>query len=214
MAVVEPYSFTDLARLAQSVDRIVRAGGIVAVPTETFYGLGANPFDERAVDRLICLKGRADGKPILVLIGERAQLASLTDEVSPVADLLMGAFWPGPLTILFQARSTLPRNLTAGTGTVGVRRTSCRPLAELLALCGPLTGTSANRAGGSPARQAAQVLEEVGTGVDLIIDAGATPGGLPSTVIDARKTARLIREGAVTRQMLLNVLETRGLSLA
>ncbi|MGQ0667796.1 MAG: L-threonylcarbamoyladenylate synthase [Nitrospiraceae bacterium] len=214
MAVFESYSSSDLPRLAQSVSRIVHAGGIVALPTETYYGLGANPFDEQAIDRLLRLKERADGKPILVLIGERAQLVSLASEISPVANLLMDAFWPGPLTILFPAHPSLPHNLTAGTGTVGVRLSSCRPLIELLASCGPLTGTSANRAGGHPAQEAAQVLHELGPAIDLIIDAGPTSGGLPSTVVDAREPVRLIREGAITRQMLQNVLQTRGLSLA
>jgi len=184
------------------------------VPTETFYGLGVNPFDEHAVDRLLQLKGRTDGKPILVLIGQRAQLPSLVRRISSVANLLMDAFWPGPLTIVFPVGNSLPHNLTAGTGTVGVRLSSCRPLAELLTICGPLTGTSANRVGGSPAREAHQVQDAMGKDVDLIIDAGPTPGGLPSTVVDARRTVRLIREGAITRQMLQNVLQTRGMSLA
>lgn len=214
MAFIESYSSTNLTHLSQSVSRIVRVGGIVALPTETYYGLGVNPFDERAVDRLLGLKERTDGKPILVLIGERGQLAALASQVPSVAALLMDAFWPGPLTIIFPAHPSLPRNVTAGTGTVGVRLSSCRPLADLLAICGPLTGTSANRAGGLPAREATEVQDAMGRDVDLIVDAGPTPGGLPSTVVDARDTVRLIRPGAITRQMLQNVLQTHGRSLA
>jgi L-threonylcarbamoyladenylate synthase len=213
MALIESYSSSAVTRLSQSINRIVRAGGIVAVPTETYYGLGVSPFDERAVDRLLGLKARTDGKPILVLIGERRQLSMLTSQVSSVAHLLMDAFWPGPLTIVFPAHPSLPHNLTAGTGTVGVRLSSCRPLVELLDICGPLTGTSANRAGGLPARDAKEVQDAMGQDIDLILDAGPTPGGLPSTVVDARDTVRLIRAGAITRQMLQNVLQTRGLSL-
>jgi len=137
----------------------------------------------------------------------------LAADVSPLADFLMDALWPGPLTILFPAHASLPRRLTAGTGTVGIRLSSCRPLTELLALCGPLTGTSANRAGGHPAHEAAQVRDAFGAEIDLIIDAGPAPGGPPSTVVDAREAVRVIREGAVTRQMLQNVLQTRGLSV-
>ena len=213
MAVIERYSPSDLPRLARSVIQIVGDGGIVAVPTETYYGLGVDPFNQQAVDRLLQLKGRGDGKPILVLIGKRAQLLMLVQNIPPVATVLMDAFWPGPLTILFAAHSSLPHNLTAGTGTVGVRLSSCRALVELLSVAGPLTGTSANRAGGSPAQVAGQVQASLGDDIDLIVDAGPTPGGLPSTVVDARDAVRVVREGAVTRQMLQNVLQKRGVTL-
>lgn len=214
MAAIEPYSHSDLSLLSQRVDAIVRRGGIVAIPTETFYGLGVNPFDEEAVDRLLRVKGRGDGKPILVLIGSLEQLPCVTRIVSPVARILIDAFWPGPLTLLFPALPSLPGNLTAGTGMVGVRLSSCEPLVELLRRIGPLTGTSANRTGRPPAQTARMVEEELGRDVDAIIDAGSTAGGLPSTVIDVRQPIRVIREGAVTRQMIQNVLQTHGISLA
>ena len=214
MAAIEPYSHSNLQLLSQRVDVIVRRGGIVAIPTETFYGLGVNPFDEQAVDRLLRVKGRGDGKPILVLIGSLEQLPRLTRIVSPIARILIDAFWPGPLTLLFPALPSLPGNLTAGTGMVGVRLSSCEPLAELLRRIGPLTGTSANRADRPPAQTARMVEEELGQDVDAIIDAGSTAGGLPSTVIDVRQPIRVIREGAVTRQMIQNVLQTHGISLA
>lgn len=214
MAAIEPYSHSDLSLLSQRVDAIVRRGGIVAIPTETFYGLGVNPFDEEAVDRLLRVKGRGDGKPILVLIGSLEQLPCVTRIVSPVARILIDAFWPGPLTLLFPALPSLPGNLTAGTGMVGVRLSSCGPLVELLRRIGPLTGTSANRTGRPPAQTARMVEEELGRDVDAIIDAGSTAGGLPSTVIDVRQPIRVIREGAVTRQMIQNVLQTHGISLA
>jgi len=213
MALIELYSSSDFPRLSRSVSQIVHDGGIVAVPTETYYGLAVNPFNKQAVDRLLRLKGRTDGKPILVLIGQRAQLSLLVREVSSIATCLMDAFWPGPLTILFAAHSSLPHNLTAGTETVGVRLSSCRPLVDLLAICGPLTGTSANRVGDPPAQEANQVRNALGKDIDLIVDAGPTPGGLPSTVVDARATARVVREGAITRQMLQNVLQRRGMQL-
>lgn len=213
MAAIEIYSPLTLPRLARSVNRIIQDGGIVAVPTETYYGLGVNPFNEQAIDRLLRLKGRADGKPILVLIGQRAQLTTLARDITPAASLLMDAFWPGPLTILFAAQPSLPHNLTADTGTVGMRLSSCGPLVELLGTVGPLTGTSANPTGNFPAQTARQVQEALGDGLDLIVDAGATPGGPPSTVVDARDAVRVVREGAVTRQMLQNVLQTRGISL-
>lgn len=214
MAVIERYSQSIVPRLAQSVSRIIRGGGVVALPTETYYGLAVDPFNEHAVDRLLRLKGRAEGKPILVLIGRPAQLPLLVRAISPVASLLIDRFWPGPLTILFDAHPSLPHNLTAGTGTVGVRLSSCGPLVELLAVAGPVTGTSANRGGELPAQDAGQIEATLGSEIDLIIDAGSAPGGRPSTVVDARDAVRMIREGPVTRQMLQNVLQTRGLSLS
>jgi L-threonylcarbamoyladenylate synthase len=213
MSEILPYIAGETFRVSDQVKQAVARGDIVAVPTETYYGLGVNPFDRQAVDRLLRVKGRQDGKPILVLIGHRGQLSMLVQEVSRAASLLMDRFWPGPLTILFTAASSLPSNLTAGTGTIGVRLSSCGPLAELLAVTGPLTGTSANRAGDSPAHNASQVQDSLGQDLSLIIDAGPTPGGPPSTVIDAREPVCVIREGAVTRQMLQDVLETDGISL-
>ncbi len=214
MTVVEQFSMSsEPAWLGETVGPVVHRGGIVALPTETFYGLGTDPFDVRAVERLLAIKGRPDNKPILVLIGERAQLTLLVREVSPCAALLMDHFWPGALTIVFPALPSLPLPLTAGTRTVGVRCTSCSPLARLLRAVGPLTGTSANRAGGVPARTAGEVQEALGQDIDLILDAGQTPGGLPSTIVEARDVVRLIREGAVSRQDLHTVLQPRGVTL-
>lgn len=213
MSEIIPYRASESRRLSTVVARTVARGGVVGLPTETYYGLGVNPFDPQAVDRLLRIKGRPDGKPILLLIGAREQLSLLTETITPAATILMDAFWPGPLTILFPARSSLPANLTAGSGTVGIRLTSCDSLREILKQAGPLTGTSANRSGAPPVTTATAVLEGLGSNIDLVIDAGPTPGGPPSTVIDARESVRVIREGAVTRQMLQNVLETRGISL-
>jgi L-threonylcarbamoyladenylate synthase len=213
MSEILPYRTSESRRLSAVVAQTVAHGGVVGLPTETYYGLGVNPFDPQAVDRLLRIKGRPDGKPILLLIGAREQLSLLTETITSVATILMDAFWPGPLTILFPARPSLPVNLTAGSGMVGIRLTSCEPLREILKQAGPLTGTSANRSGAPPVTTASAVADELGADIDLVIDAGPTPGGPPSTVIDARERVRVIREGAITRQMLQNVLETRGLSL-
>ncbi|MDH4097630.1 MAG: L-threonylcarbamoyladenylate synthase, partial [Nitrospira sp.] len=180
MSEILPYVAGDVLQLLNRVKQVVADGGIVAVPTETYYGLAVNPFDQQAVDRLLRIKGRAEGKPILVLIGNPGQLSMLVQEVSRAAALLMEKFWPGPLTILFTAAPLLPNNLTAGTGTIGVRFSSCSPLTELLTVTGPLTGTSANRAGDSPAQDASRIQESLGQDIALIIDAGPTPGGPPS----------------------------------
>jgi len=204
---------TTSQRVADLVHQTVRRGGIVAIPTDTYYGLGVDPFNEPAVERVVDVKGRSEGKPILVLIGSPEQLPLLTQVVPPAAKILIEAFWPGPLTILFPALPSLPHNLTAGTGLVGLRLSSCAPLNTLLCLVGPLTGTSANRADRPPAQTAQMVAHEFEEEVDLVVDVGMTPGGLPSTVIDAQQPIRIIRDGAVARQKIQDVLQTHGISL-
>ena len=213
MAPIESYSPSTVERLSRQVASVLQRSGLVAIPTETFYGLGVNPFDARALDRLRAVKGREDAKPILVLVASINDLSAFVEQVSPAASLLIEGFWPGPLTILFPARASLPRALTAGTGLVGMRLSSCRSLCELLTRVGPLTGTSANRAGAAPARTAEAVQQALGDAVDLILDAGPTPGGLPSTVVDAHHSLRIVREGAIERSVIEARLHQRGFSL-
>lgn len=213
MAPIESYSPATVERLSRQVALVIQRSGLVAIPTETFYGLGVNPFDARAVDRLRAVKGREDAKPILVLVGSVNDLSSFVEHVPPVASILIEVFWPGPLTILFPARASLPLALTAGTGLVGIRLSSCQPLCELLTRVGPLTGTSANRAGAAPARTAETVQQALGDAVDLILDAGPTPGGLPSTVVHAHDSLRIVREGVIARSVIEARLQQRGFSL-
>ncbi|MBM4125184.1 MAG: Sua5/YciO/YrdC/YwlC family protein, partial [Nitrospira sp.] len=115
----------------EDVAQVIRQGGVVALPTESFYAIGASPFDEAAVQRVGRIKGRGQDKPLLVLIAEPAQLEGLVAEVTEGAALLMKRFWPGPLTIVFPALRELPAALTAGTGTVGVRQSAFPPLIGL-----------------------------------------------------------------------------------
>lgn len=190
---------------------IVRGGGVIAFPTDTFYGLGARPFDARAVQRLFDLKGRPSRTaPILVLIRSRADLDTLVAEITPAAERLMEACWPGPLTLIFRAAAAVPSVLTAGTGTIGVRLSASRDVQRLIeAVGGPLTGTSANRSGQPPATTAADVERIFGGAVDVILDGGVTPGGLPSTVVDTTvMPPRLIREGRVPTASLLSVINS------
>ncbi len=199
--------------IAREVARVVRAGGVVAVPTESFYGLGVVPTDATAVARVCRIKGERDHKPILVLIADRAQLDGLAADIPPAAQVLMDRFWPGPLTIIFPALPSLPAFLTAGTGSVGIRLTAYPLLAALLRRVGPLTGTSANRSGQSPFETAQAVRNELGADVDLILDGGPTPGGSPSTVVDARGPISVVREGRVPRVELVAALERAGFQL-
>jgi L-threonylcarbamoyladenylate synthase len=186
---------------------VARAGGMLAMPTDSFYGLGVNPFDEAAVRRLCAVKGRDEGKPVLVLIVDRAQLKDLVGPLPAAAIALMDRFWPGPLTIVCPAAPALPEILTAGTGTIGVRLAAHPLLAKLLRRAGPLTGTSANRSGDAPARTAREVEQVLGDDVELILDGGPSIATAPSTVVDATgHVVRLVREGPVAWTAIQNVL--------
>src|SRR6266705_2680954 len=186
----------------REASRVVREGGVIAFPTETFYGLGASPFNARVVQRVFDLKGRAlKTAPILVLIRSRTELETLVSEITPTAERLIETYWPGPLTLIFRASDSVPSVLTAGTGTIGIRLSAHADVQHLLAAVGgPLTGTSANRSGHPPATTAAEVDRTVGMDVDLILNGGETPGGLPSTVVDTTVTPpRLVREGCIPK---------------
>ena len=131
--------------------RVLKGNGIIAMPTDTFYALAANPFQEAALSRLFALKQRAPEKPVLLLTDGPAMLSQVAREIPPAATRLMARFWPGPLTIIFPGQPHLPRLITAGTGTIGVRQ-PCYPLTcRLITELGyPITGTSANRSGRPP----------------------------------------------------------------
>lgn len=176
----------------------LRLGGVIAFPTETFYGLGAAALDSSAVDRLLALKGRPDGKPVLVLVDSIAMAASVA-EVGPAARALMDRHWPGALTLVMPARAHLPLGITGGTGTVGVRL-SPHPVARGLvaALGAPVTAPSANPSGVRAPATAAEVLVHFDGRLDLVLDGGATAGGPPSTVLDVTvDPPRVLRAGAV-----------------
>lgn len=177
----------------------LRADGLVAFPTETFYGLGAAALRPAAVRRVVEIKGRADDKPLLVLVDSVAMVTRVALEVPAPARELMARHWPGALTLVLRARPGVPREVTAGSGTVGVRL-SAHPLARALvsALGEPVTAPSANPAGAPPPTTAAEVAAYFGEAVDLVLDGGATPGGEPSTVLDVTvEPPRVIRAGAV-----------------
>lgn len=214
MAVVIPLPAEGSSGDWGPIARIIQVGGVIAMPTESFYALGANPLDPAAIRRVWAIKGRPAEKPILVVIADRDQLATFVEAVTPAAEALIEHFWPGPLTVILPAASRVPGALTAGTGTVGVRLTAARVLARLLHAVGPLTGTSANRSGASPARSAEEVQTTLGDDVDLIVDGGSTYGGQPSTVVDAVGPVRVIRDGPISRTQIAAALAGAGLALA
>jgi L-threonylcarbamoyladenylate synthase len=213
MAAIISYRTVAGEQLSNEVTPVLQRGGLIAVPTETFYGLGVDPFNETALSRLGAVKGRRADQPILVLVSSPREVALLAQHVPPAASILMEAFWPGPLTIVFPARPSVPTAVTAGTGRIGIRLSPCRPLRTLLELVGPLTGTSANRTGAPPAQTAREVQDALGEEVDLIIDAGPTPGGMPSTVVEVDRGLHIVREGAIAGKAIQAVLRAGGISL-
>ncbi len=178
---------------------VVASGGVIAYPTDTFYGLGADPRNGLAVKRLFDIKGRQADQPILLLISDPGCIGEWADEISPRASEIIKRYWPGPLTLIFRAKPDVPPELTAGTRTIGLRIPANALTRGLLGFIGhALTGTSANLAGQPSPCTAQETAEAVGGLVDLILDGGETAGGKPSTVVDvSTDTLRVVREGAI-----------------
>jgi L-threonylcarbamoyladenylate synthase len=185
-------------RLASAVEAL-RSGGIVAVPTETFYGLAVDPLQPRAVRRLNEVKQRPPGSPVLLLLADLGQAATVARDLPRRFHALAEGFWPGPLTLVVPASERLPTEVTAGSGTVGLRVPGLALPRRLAAALGhPVTGVSANLHGQPPTRTAKEVARSFPEGVALVLDGGTTPGGAPSTVLDlAGPVPRLLRAGAV-----------------
>jgi L-threonylcarbamoyladenylate synthase len=175
------------------------AARLLALPTETFYGLAAHPFQEEALVRLFTLKGRTEDKPVLLLVSDVDMVSAVARDIPPQARDLMRAFWPGPLTLILPARPELSPRLTGNTDGVGLRQPRQEVTCRLIAALGfPVTGTSANRAGWPAFTRAEEVESEFGGELALVLDAGPCPGGLPSTIVAVNvNPPRLIRAGAV-----------------
>ncbi len=168
---------------SRAIDAI-RRGGVVAFPTETYYGLAADPDCEEAVKRIFNLKGRRWDKPLLLLIEKIQQLQMVADSIPWRYQPLIDNYWPGPLTLIFPAKDSVNKMVTAGGGSVGVRISSHPVARELVARMGkPLTATSANISGRQPAESAREVELFFGTSLDMILDGGLTTGGLCSTIV-------------------------------
>jgi L-threonylcarbamoyladenylate synthase len=189
------------AREALSVAAtILRSGSLVAFPTESFYGLGANALDSRAVERVFAVKGRSESNPLLVLVDSVTMAERLVSDLPTGARDLMARHWPGALTLVLKAAAHVPNRLTGGTGTIGLR-IPAHPLALALVRTAQLavTAPSANPSGAPPPSSAAAVRAYFDGAVDLIIDGGATAGGAGSTVADCTVwPPRILRQGPVT----------------
>ena len=193
----------------EEVLSILKSGGVIGFPTDTYYGLGANPSNAQAVENIFKVKNRSVDKPILILVSSRKQVESVAEGIDLETYNLMNALWPGPLTLVLKAKSHLPRALTAGTGTIGVRLPDHLFTHRLIeATQHPLTAPSANLSGQNNPTTAREVEQALGNRIPLIIDSGPTPGGKASTVLDLHQSPpRLLRRGQVSLEQIEAVLK-------
>jgi L-threonylcarbamoyladenylate synthase len=187
--------------------QLLREGKLVAFPTDTLYGLGANATNADAIERVFSVKGRPKEKPLIVLARDLSMVEELTEEIAPLARRLMEALWPGPLTLVLAASPLLPLSLTGTDRRLGVRIPDSRISQSLLQATGlPLTATSANRSGGRDPGDAQVVWQELGGAIDLLLDGGPMTGRA-STILDLTAgLPRMIRPGPVSLHRIMEIL--------
>jgi len=195
--VVDPVK-PDPTTIARAVTTL-RDGGVVAIPTDTLYGLAADPWNPAAVARVFAVKGRGSNRALPLIAADLAQVSVWIGEMDPMAVRLAERFWPGPLTLIVRAPQTLAPEVTAGAPTVGIRVPSHSVARALCAAFErPVTATSANISGKSATDDPNEVVAQLSSGLDLLLDAGTTPGGPASTIVDVtQREPQLIRAGAV-----------------
>ena len=206
----EPHLNAEILRIhpdepeSQHIRRVVNSlnsGNVVALPTDTFYGLAVDPVNLRAVDRIYDIKTRARHKPLSLLIAETAQAYELAREIDTAFDRLAEKFWPGPLTIIVKAGAKLPLRVTANTGNVALRVPGAPIARAVVAALGlPITATSANLSGFPECTCAADVHAQLGDKIPLIVDGGITPGSIATTIVDLSgggNSWMILREGAI-----------------
>lgn len=184
---------------------VFKSGGVIAFPTETFYGLGVDPFNLSAVERLFSLKGRPQDNPVSIIVKNRTMLLRVVSHIPPVAEGLIKRFWPGPLTLVFEAHLSIPAQLVGGIGTIAVRISSSEVCAKLLStLDSPVTATSANPSGKVPASTPEEIFDYFNGRIDALINGGKLPGRLGSTIVDVTANKiKIIREGEIPSQEIL-----------
>ena len=191
--------------IIQAAADIIRNGGVIAFPTRCLYGLGADAFNPEAVERIFKIKQRPAENPILILIDDPKRLERLVAHISDAAKVILEHFWPGRVTLVFDASAEVPDYLTAGTGKIGIRLAG-HPVAAALAraIQSPITGTSANLSGQPGCHQIEDLQPGVAEHLNLILDAGPLKGGQGSTVVDVTgEVPRVLREGVVTEKEIL-----------
>lgn len=187
---------------------ILKSGGIVAIPTETVYGLAGNALDERVTDKIYAAKGRPSDNPLIVHISDKGQWAPLVKEIPEEALALADKYWPGPLTVILPKSDIVPQKVSGGLSTVAVRMPSDKIARAIIEKAGvPLAAPSANTSGKPSPTSAKYVIEDLMGKVDAIVDSGDCSVGVESTVISlCEAPARLLRPGGITAEMLTEVL--------
>lgn len=185
-------------------------GGVVAMPTDTLYGLAVDPFNRAAVGRVFAVKGREPNRALPLIAADVAQVESHLGALAPMARAIAARFWPGPLTLVVASPPTLGRDITGGLGTVGIRVPADEIARAVCAGCGrPVTATSANLSGEPPTADPDVVERTLGDRVDFLLDTGPTRGGLPSTMVDVSGgEPRLVRDGAISWREIQAWLDT------
>jgi L-threonylcarbamoyladenylate synthase len=204
-----------IAPQPERVDRaaeLIRQGQIVAIPTDTLYGLAADPFQIAAVERVFAIKRRPPSEPVLLLVDSIRMAESLAKGPPASFRALAERYWPGRLTMVVEASPRIPALVTANTGWVGLRFPAAAiPQAIIEAFRGPITGTSANRSGDPACRSAAEAVSALGSDLPLILDGGPSPLAVPSTVVRiAGDEWELIREGAIPQADLESFFRRLG----
>ena len=187
---------------------IIKSGGLVAIPTETVYGLGANGLDPEAVAKIFIAKGRPQDNPLILHVADSSQIESLCHSIPDVAYRLAEKFWPGPLTMVLPARDTVPKCTTAGLPTVAVRCPDNAVTREIIRLSGcPIAAPSANISGKPSTTTAEHVIHDHNGKIEAVVDGGPCRVGLESTIVDlSEDRPRLLRPGGITPEQLLEVL--------
>ncbi len=187
---------------------ILKNGGLVAFPTETVYGLGANALDSTAVGRVYKAKGRPADNPMIVHISDKKDLGKITKRAPDKAKKLIDRFWPGPLTLILEKKDVIPSEVTCGLKTVAVRLPKNKTAQKLIQTCGfPIAAPSANKSGGPSPTKATHVLDDLDGRIDAVIDGGNTVHGLESTVVDmTTDPPTLLRPGAVTLEQIRRII--------
>lgn len=187
--------------------RVIRAGGLVVFPTETVYGLGANGLDGEAVSRIFEAKGRPNDNPLILHVAKKSDVKPLWRHVPDAARLLMDAFWPGPLTLVYLKSTLVPDEVTAGLDTVALRMPEHKTALALIRAAGvPIAAPSANLSGKPSPTKLEHVLEDMDGRADVIIDGGPCSVGVESTVLSLVGRPTILRPGGVTREMLESVI--------
>ncbi len=195
-------------RTAAIAAEILLQGGLVAIPTETVYGLGANGLDENAVSEIFRVKGRPQDNPLILHVAEAGEMERFCHHIPPAAYTLAETFWPGPLTMVLPARDIVPRRTTAGLDTVAVRCPDCDVTRQIIRLAGiPIAAPSANLSGKPSTTTAQHVLHDHGGNIPAIVDGGPCRVGVESTIVDLTENRPwLLRPGGITPEQLISVL--------